>query len=41
MFSLSINEQSDVMKKSDSKSMEGEKKLIIVIENSEMKFIWI
>jgi hypothetical protein len=36
-----MNEQSDAMKKSDSKNMEGEKKLIIVIENSEMKFIWI
>lgn len=29
------------MKKSDSKNMEGEKKLIIVTENFEMKFIWI
>jgi hypothetical protein len=36
-----MNEQSDVMKKYDSKNMEGEKKCIIVIENSEMKFIWI
>jgi hypothetical protein len=34
-----MNEQSDVIKKSDSKSTEEGKKLIIVIESSEMKFI--
>ena len=41
MFSRSINERLDVMKKSDSKNMEEEKRLIIVTENFEMKFIWI
>ena len=41
MFSRLINERLDVMKKSDSKNMEEEKKLIIVTENFEMKFIWI
>ncbi len=41
MFSHLINEQLDAMKKSDSKSTEEGKKLIIVIESSEMRFIWI
>lgn len=41
MFSHSINEQLDAMKKSDSKNMEEEKRLITVIESFEMKFIWI
>jgi len=41
MFFRLINEQLDAMKKSDSKNMEEEKKLITVIESFEMKFIWI
>ena len=41
MFSHLINEQLDVIKKSDLKNMEGEENLITVIENSEMKSTWI
>jgi hypothetical protein len=38
---LSMKVQLDVIKKSDSKNMEGEENLITVIENSEMKSTWI
>jgi hypothetical protein len=38
---LSMKVQLDVIKKSDLKNMEGEENLITVIENFEMKFIWI
>ena len=41
MFFHLMCQQLDVMKKSDLKNMEEEKKLTIVIENFGMKFIWI